>query len=214
MLRAESRICAASSALAERYGRASEEASGGLQLAERAEQNVGERAVHGAAHDDRENKARRAIQGAGDDQQLVVEHESHGAGRQTCVGIEQRDDRGHVGAADGNDQQYAEYQGQRGEQGKQYGTFRRNDQSQTDARRCGEDSKVDEVLSFISDGPLRQHLLQFSEGHHAGGEGKEAEQRLDNQSGHLYRGERRALVDPFVIFSGSNQRRSQRTASV
>src|ERR1700685_364976 len=37
-----------------------------LHLAEGSEQNVGERPVHSLRHDDREDKARRAIEGTGD----------------------------------------------------------------------------------------------------------------------------------------------------
>ena len=77
---------------------------GGLQLAEGAEQNVGKGAVHGLAHDNRKNQARGTVESAGDDQQLVIEREAHGAGRQAGVRIQQGDDCGHVCAADGEDQ--------------------------------------------------------------------------------------------------------------
>ncbi len=87
--------------------------------AESAEQHVGERAVHGLAHDDREDQAGRTVQGSGGDQQLVVEHEAHRHGRQTGVGIQQGDDRGHVGAADGDDQQHAEGQRKQNNQREQ-----------------------------------------------------------------------------------------------
>src|SRR2546430_5800821 len=46
-----------------------------LDRTERAEQDVGERAVHGAAHDDRENQAARPVERAGGHEQLVAEHE-------------------------------------------------------------------------------------------------------------------------------------------
>ena len=55
------------------------------------------------------------------DQQLVVQREPHGAGRKAGVGVQQRDHRGHVGAADGDDQQHAEQQRQAGEDGKEAG---------------------------------------------------------------------------------------------
>ena len=79
-----------------------------LHLAERAEQHVGERAVHRLAHDDRQDQAARAVERAGDDQQLVVEHEAHRHRREAGVGVEDRDHRRHVGAADRDDQQHAE----------------------------------------------------------------------------------------------------------
>ena len=79
-----------------------------LHLAERAEQHVRERPVHRPAHDDRQDQARRAVERAGDDEQLVLEHEAHRHRRQPGVRVQQRDDRRHVGAADRQDQQHAE----------------------------------------------------------------------------------------------------------
>ena len=76
--------------------------------AERAEQHVGDRSVHRLAHDERQHEARRAIERTRGDEQLVLEHEAHGDGRQAGVGVEERDHRRHVGAADRQDQQHAE----------------------------------------------------------------------------------------------------------
>src|SRR3974377_1369387 len=44
---------------------------GHMDLAESTEQDVGERAVHGLAHDDREDEARRSVESAGDDEQVI-----------------------------------------------------------------------------------------------------------------------------------------------
>ena len=55
-------------------------------------------------------KPRRAVQRAGNDQQLAVEHESHGRRRKSGIGIQQRDHGRHVSAADGHDQHDAENQ--------------------------------------------------------------------------------------------------------
>ena len=41
---------------------------------------------------------------------LLFEHESHRRGRKSGVGVQQRDHRRHVRAADGDDQQHAEQQ--------------------------------------------------------------------------------------------------------
>jgi hypothetical protein len=57
-------------------------AGGRLHLPERAEEHVGERPVHRLAHDHREDEARRSVERARDDEQLVVEHEAHRDGRQ------------------------------------------------------------------------------------------------------------------------------------
>ena len=86
-----------------------------LYLAERAEQHIGERSVHCPAHDHGQDETRRSVERARDDQQLVLEHESHGDRREPRVGVQQRDDGGHVGAADGNDQQHAKGQRERHE---------------------------------------------------------------------------------------------------
>ena len=56
---------------------------------------------------------------AGGDQQLVVEHEAHRHGRQTGVGVQQRDHRRHVGPADRDDQQHAERQRQQNDDREQ-----------------------------------------------------------------------------------------------
>ncbi len=98
------RGCAAHSAGFHRAG------GRGLHLSEGPEQHVGERAVHRLRHVDRQDEARRAIERARHDQQLAVEHETHGGRRQSGVGIQQRDHRRHVGAADRNDHHHAEDQ--------------------------------------------------------------------------------------------------------
>ena len=68
-----------------------------------AEQHVAERAVHRPAHDERQEEARRAVQSAGDDQDVVAEHEPHGRPGQPGVGVQQRDHRRHVRPADRDD---------------------------------------------------------------------------------------------------------------
>ncbi len=64
--------------------------SGGrsLQLSEAAEQHIRERAVHGPAHDDRKNEARRSVESPRDDQELVIQRKAHRAGRKPGVRIE------------------------------------------------------------------------------------------------------------------------------
>ena len=83
-------------------------AGDGLDLAEGAEEDVGEGAVHRFRHDDGEDEAGGAVERAGDDQQFAVEDEAHRGGGEAGVGIQQRDDGRHVGAADGDDQHHAE----------------------------------------------------------------------------------------------------------
>ena len=59
----------------------------GLHLAEGSKQYVGKRAVHGLRHDDRKNESGRSIERAGDDEELVLEDESHGSGGQSGIAI-------------------------------------------------------------------------------------------------------------------------------
>ena len=75
----------------------------------RAEEHVGQRAVHRLAHDVGQDDARGADQRAGDDQHGVVDHEAGGRGGQARVGVQQGDHHRHVGAADGQRQQHAQH---------------------------------------------------------------------------------------------------------
>ena len=68
--------------------------------AERAEEHVGERAVHRLAHHHREQEARGAVERAGDDEHVVAEREARRRRGETGVRVEQRDHDRHVGAAD------------------------------------------------------------------------------------------------------------------
>ena len=146
-----------------------------LHLAERAEQHVGERAVHRPAHDDREDQARRPVERAGGDQQLVVEHEAHRHRRQAGVRVQQRDDRRHVGAADREDQQHAEDQRQPDDDREQLPAIGREDDQHARDDRDAEQHEVHEVLPAIGNRPGRDHLLQLAGGHQAAGERQIAE---------------------------------------
>ena len=76
------------------------------------EQHVGQRAVHGLGHELREQRAGRAHHRAGDDHGGVVEHEAFEGHGQAGERVVQRDDHGHVGAADGQRHGDAEQQRQ------------------------------------------------------------------------------------------------------
>ena len=118
--------------MALRTGFASCPPGGRLHLAEGSEQHVGERAVHRLGHDDGEDQARGTVERAGNDQQLAVEHESHGRGGQAGIGIEQRDHRRHVRAADGNDHQNAEEERDHDHHGKKLARSGMQDQIGSD----------------------------------------------------------------------------------
>ena len=76
--------------------------------AEATEDDRDEAAVHPLAHDVGEDGARRADERAGDDQRDVRQREADAGGRPARVGVEHRHHDGHVGAADGDDDQDAE----------------------------------------------------------------------------------------------------------
>ena len=74
---------------------------------------------------------------------------------------------------------------------------------QPHARRNGqaEDRQVDHVLVAVGDGTLRKNFLELAEGHHAAGEGEEAEQRFEDQGDHD-----RAMRSGSVILGRADQR--------
>ena len=77
--------------------------------AEAAGDDADERAVHRLAHDVAEDRTRRADERAGDDQQVVAEHEARGRRRPAGVAVEHRHDDRHVAAADRGDEVEAEH---------------------------------------------------------------------------------------------------------
>src|SRR6059058_2312653 len=167
-----------------------------LHRPEGPEQHVGERPVHGPAHDDGKDQPARAVQRPRGHEQLVVEHKAHRDGREAGVGVEDRDHGGHVGAADGDDEQHPEEQGEtrHGEE-RPRRPRRRRVQDDQHAERHSDDqhTHVDDVLPEISDGSLRdpRDLLQFSRGHEAAGECEKAEDDLRDDGAHAERRELR-----------------------
>ena len=148
------------------------------------EQNVGERAVHRLTHDDGKDQTGGAVERAGDDQELVIERETHGAGGKSGVGIQQRDDGGHVGAADRHDEENAESQRQDHENRIELRLLRIENQVNAHCDRRGQHCHIDEELAFISDRAAGQHFLQFAPRHDARRDGHEAQQRFDYQRAH------------------------------
>src|SRR5690606_9126789 len=71
-------------------------------LPEAAQYHVDERTVHGLAHDLGKDKPSGAYQRARDDEHMVVQDKAGGRCGNAGVRVEQGDDDGHVGAADGN----------------------------------------------------------------------------------------------------------------
>ena len=83
-----------------------------LDLPERAEEHVRDRAVHRLGHQQRQQRAGGADEHAGHDQDGVDEHEAGGRGGEAGERVEQRDHDRHVGAADRQHEQDAEERAQ------------------------------------------------------------------------------------------------------
>ena len=166
-------------------------AGDGLHLPERAEQHVRERAVHRLAHHDRQDQARCAVERAGRDEQLVLHHEAHRDGGETGVGIQQRDDRRHVGAADRQHEQHAERERQHDERREQIRAARVHHQHDGNDDRRSEQREVDDVLAAIHDRPRRNHFLQLAGGDQAARAREVAEDHFERDRAHA---ERRQLI--------------------
>ena len=107
---------AASSALPLLTGRCSLGAAGRRRrlAAEAAQDHVEERAVHRLAHDVATgSRPSEPDQRAGDDQHRVVQREADARRRPARVAVEHRDHHRHVGAADRDDDQHAQHEGDR-----------------------------------------------------------------------------------------------------
>src|ERR1700723_2246508 len=155
-----------------------------LFLAERAEEHVGEGAIHRFGHVYGEDEAGGGVERAGDDEQFAIENETHGCGGKSRVGIQQRDHGGHIGAANGDDHQHAEDQGNNEHQRKQMDVAGIVNEKCSDADGDGEEQEIDDVLTFIGDGALREDFLQFSRGHQAACERQRAENYFHGEHGH------------------------------
>ena len=77
--------------------------------------------VHRAAHDIAEDRARAADKSAGDDHRRIAEREAHRGGGPTRIAVEHRHHDRHVCAANRDDQQEANREGQAGHDPEQPG---------------------------------------------------------------------------------------------
>jgi hypothetical protein len=168
---------------------------------EAAEEDVGDGAVHGLAHEHGENEAGEAVEGAGDDEDVVAEHKAGGGGGQAGVGVEQRHDDGHVRRADGDDQHDAEDKGQR-QHGVEGGHgFGMNPEEDEAGNHAEADEQVEGVLAAELDGLAGDDALQFSRRDQRAGGGERAEhdfkaQRAAGDGAHLIgRGDELADAD-------------------
>src|ERR1700694_3723728 len=85
------------------------------------------------------------------------------------------------------------------------------DQSYSDRQSAGEQHKVDEVLAFVSQRPLRQNFLQLAGSHQAPGYGQAAENDLEGQDRHHEAGD---IGGAQVKLGRADQRHAERAISM
>ncbi len=151
----------------------------GLELAERAEDDVGERAIHRSCHQHTEEDARRTDQGAGDDQRLVVEREAGQHAADTRCRVQQRDHDGHVSAADREHQRHADHERKQEEHDHQALVGRavaedEDDHPENEDHR--EHRGIVELLVGVDDRPAGDDALQLGEGDQRAGQRDRADE--------------------------------------
>ncbi len=124
-------------------------------LAEASHDHGQEGTVHRPAHDVGENGAGRADKGPGDDEHGVVEGEADARCGPAGIAVEHRDHHRHVRAADGNDEQDAEREGENRHEEEDETVFARHEQREQQQDR-EPDAGVDEVAAGKED-RLRAH---------------------------------------------------------
>jgi len=100
---------------------------------------------------------------------------------------------GHIGPADGDDQQHAEHQRQAGEDGEDPRLGRVDDEPHSERCRDPKQREVGEVLTAVGDGALGQHLLQLAHGHQAAVNVRNPSSVFEHERDHHERGQ--SLVD-------------------
>ena len=119
----------------------------GRDLAERAEEDVRDRAVHRAAHLHRQQRSGRADEHPAHDQDVRVQHEA-GRGRgEAGERVQQRDHDRHVRAADRQDEQDAEERARATIIATSTQKLGAVDHRRRRARRAGEHERVHELLA-------------------------------------------------------------------
>ncbi len=142
---------------------------------------------------------------------LCFEDEAKQRCGEARIGVQKRNDRGHVRAADGSDQHDAENQRDADHDRKEKRHLGMNDESDDQSKRGRENGQADIVLTFISDGTLRQNFLQFAGGDQAASKGQRADNHFQPDFRHL---ESRHGGSSDVIFRDANQRRRKRAKCV
>ena len=183
----------------------------GDHRSEPAEEHIGDGAVHGLAHQHREDKSGEAVQRPGDDEDVIAQHKSCGRGGKARVGVQQRHDDRHVCRADGDHQHHAKDEGhaQHGVEGRDDGGV--HPEVEKAARHDEEDDQVDGVLAAELDGLARDGAVQLARGDQRSSGGKRAQHDFEakcspRDDAHL------GAVDDEL--SDADQRRGQRSKGV
>ena len=147
--------------------------------AEPAEQHVEERPVHRTAHRDGEDRSRRPDERPAHDENVVAEHEPRGRCGQTGERVEQRDDHGHVGAADGDHEQGAQCEREDEEHDEERSAGRRDarDPQRQDRQEHG---GVDLSLVRVDERPPGEQLLQLAERDQTSGEAQRSDEAAEH----------------------------------
>ena len=152
-----------------------------LDLPERAEEHVRDRAVHRPAHHQREQRARRADEHAADDQHVVLELEPGRGGREPRERVQERDDDRHVGAADRQDEEDPEQRRAGEDDREQPALLGAGDDRDAGSGDDREQEPVHDLLAGIGDRAAADQLLELRERDHRAGERDRADQRRQDE---------------------------------
>ena len=156
---------------------------------EPAEDHADERAVHRLAHDVGQDRARRSDERSRDDEQRVVQREADAGRRPPGVAVQHRDHDRHVRAADRNDDQHAQHEGDHGHHDERHPVRARprGDERDAEADHHDREDQVEQVLALEHDRRAReqpQHLAEpgeLAERNHRPRERHRADECADEQ---------------------------------
>ena len=124
------------------------------------------------------------------------------------VGVEERDDGGHVRAADRDHEQHAEEERQRDHEREQHPEVRPYDEADAGQQGDAEEAQVHEVLAGVGDRAGRDHFLELPGRHQAPGEGQVAEQHLGDDRDDA-EGRELAVLEPQEVLGGAHEPRGE-----
>ena len=148
--------------------------------AKAAEHDAAQRTVHGFGHDVGKNCAAGADNGADDNQQNIVEREADADGRPAGVSIQNRDNDRHVGAADGQNEEEAEQNGQAGQNIEKF-VFAAENKEHAECDDGQAENKVQQLLSGEDDCFGRHQSLKFGKGNNRTGKCYGADEQAERR---------------------------------